>query len=139
AVEQLLNDLHRFIPEIVAGDIDRYDFQPHVDQPLFMNDVGAWQFRPQASTQLKNLYLAGDYCRSHVDLVSMEGAVTTGLQAAEALRKDSGIGAAVDIQVPNVYSGILMKLGKVVLLPLAALAKLVTLLAPASKSTASSR
>jgi uncharacterized protein with NAD-binding domain and iron-sulfur cluster len=127
AVSRLLSDLQQFLPQIAAEDIDRWDFQPHVQQPLFMNDVGAWQFRLNARTQLKNLYVAGDHCRSHVDLVSMEGAVTTGLLAAEALRKDAGISQTVEILVPDEYPEILMILAKLALLPLAALAKLVSL------------
>src|SRR5262249_50613637 len=70
--------------------------QPHLDAPLFMNDVGIWHFRPQAipvdkdngdRVEINNLFLAGDYCRSHVDLVSMEGAFVTGFNAAEELAK----------------------------------------------------
>ncbi len=128
AVAQLLSDLRQFLPQITPGDIDRFYFQSHVQQPLFMNDVGAWQFRLNTHTQLKNLFVAGDYCRSHVDLVSVEGAVTTGLLAAEALRKDAGIEHPVEILVPKIYPGIIMLLGKLTLLPVAALAKLATLL-----------
>lgn len=47
--------------------------------------------------QVKDLYLAGDYCQNHIDLVSMEGAVSSGLVAAEAIRSGGviavGIGA----------------------------------------------
>jgi uncharacterized protein with NAD-binding domain and iron-sulfur cluster len=129
AVSQLLADMQPFLPQITTDDIDRLYFQSHVRQPLFMNDVAAWQFRLNAHTQLKNLYVAGDYCRSHVDLVSMEGAVTTGLLAAEALRKDAGINPPVEILVPKEYPEMPMILAKIALLPLVAVAKLVTLFA----------
>ncbi|MGA7218418.1 MAG: FAD-dependent oxidoreductase [Candidatus Sulfotelmatobacter sp.] len=127
AVQQLVADLCQFFPQITADDIQQFYFQSHVQQPLFMNDVGAWQFRLDARTQLKNLFVAGDHCRSHVDLVSMEGAVTTGLLAAEALRKDAGIEPAVEILIPKTYPAILMLLGKWALLPAAGLAKLTAL------------
>ncbi len=128
ATAQLLNDLRQFLPQITDEEIDRVYFQSHVKQPLFMNDVGAWQFRPNAQTQLKNLYVAGDYCRSHIDLVSMEGAMTTGLLAAEALRKDAGIGQPVEILIPRVYPTFLIVVAKWLLLPFAALAKLISAL-----------
>jgi len=126
AVDQLLADLRQFLPQITAAEIHHVNFQSHVHHPLFMNDVGAWQFRLNARTGLTNLFVAGDYCRSHVDLVSMEGAITTGLLAAEAVRKKEGMQEPVEILVPKVYPDWLMLLGKWTLLPVAALAKLAT-------------
>ncbi|MBM3795441.1 MAG: FAD-binding protein [Acidobacteria bacterium] len=90
AVREMLDELFEFIPALRDVEIEKTDFQPHVDEPLFMNEVGAWQSRPGAKTELPNLYLAGDCCRNHIDLVSMEGAVSAGLLAAEAVRKDAG-------------------------------------------------
>ena len=101
----IVEELERFIPTLDRKKIVRFKMRPNVDAPLFMNDVGIWHFRPEAlptkekrgakgkikdptrQIELKNLALAGDYCRSHVDLVSMEGAFTTGLKAAEAIRQ----------------------------------------------------
>lgn len=94
AKEKIALELNRFIPTLDPAKIVRHKMQHHNDAPLFMNDVGIWRFRPEAlpeqserQVELENLYLAGDYCRSHVDLVSMEGAFTTGLKAAEAVRR----------------------------------------------------
>lgn len=94
AKDLIVEELERFIPTLDRKKIDRFKMRPNVDAPLFMNDVGIWHFRPEAlpkdeehRIELDNLYLAGDYCRSHVDLVSMEGAFTTGLKAAEAVRR----------------------------------------------------
>jgi uncharacterized protein with NAD-binding domain and iron-sulfur cluster len=103
-VRELFEDLRQYYPDMRWEDVEKYDFQPHFEQPLFMNEAGAWHFRPDMLRQdeplrkeLPTLYLAGDYCRSHVDLVSMEGAVTTGLRAAEALRRDVGMGGEVKL------------------------------------------
>ena len=134
AVNEIIKEITRFVPTVNQGTIAKFNFQSHIEQPLFMNEVGVWDFRPGASTEIANLYLAGDYCRSHVDLVSMEGAITTGLLAAEAVRKTYGIGHPIENLVPKVYPQLLTVLLKLALLPLAALAKLVTLLRP-SQST----
>jgi hypothetical protein len=89
-----------------------------------MNDVGAWAFRPDAATSLPNLYLAGDYCRSAIDLVSMEGAVSTGLLAAEAVRRYAGIAEPVEILVPDILPPWLFVLGMLALFPFAVAASI---------------
>jgi hypothetical protein len=126
--DMLIGELRRYIPTIASRDIVRTHLQTHEQAPLFRNDVGTWQFRPDARTELSNLYLAGDYCRSHVDLVSMESAITTGLRAAEALRKDVGIAKPVQIIEPWIPSRRLLLLAKFALMPVAVAAKLVTVI-----------
>jgi hypothetical protein len=114
----IVEELARWIP---LGDakIVRSNFLPHLEEPLFMNDVGAWTYRPDAATSLPNLYLAGDYCRSAIDLVSMEGAVSTGLLAAEAVRCDAGIDEPVEILVPDILPPWLFTFGMLALFPFA--------------------
>jgi uncharacterized protein with NAD-binding domain and iron-sulfur cluster len=118
-IDALLADLQRFLPDLHPRDIRTIDFQSHLNEPLFMNNTGAWQFRPAARTQITNLYVAGDYCRSHIDLVCMEGAVSTGLLAAEALRSDLNLSPPIPLLLPAEYPRWLLVLGKVVLLPIA--------------------
>ena len=93
-----------------------------------MNDVGAWAFRPTARTQLENLYLAGDFCQTPIDLVSMEGAVCSAVTAAEAIRTDLTIGPAIEVLAPFVYPRWLFVLGRLALSPAATIAKAWTLL-----------
>jgi uncharacterized protein with NAD-binding domain and iron-sulfur cluster len=110
AFAEVFAEMQRFIPGMEKKDIERVDFQPHIAEPLFMNSVGAWTFRPSESNQpglrtsrpkrVANLYLAGDYCRSAIDLVSMEGAVSTGLLAAEAVRQRLRLPKPVDVLEP---------------------------------------
>lgn len=125
AIRELMAELMAFIPTLETVDVERVDFQPHVDEPLFMNEVGAWHFRPEARTELPNLYLAGDYCRNAIDLVSMEGAVSAGLLAAEAARADAAVGAPIEVLIPDHWPRWLLWLLWALGLPVAALLKLV--------------
>jgi hypothetical protein len=126
----ILNEMRRYLPGMDPRNIVKTVFQPHVDEPLFMNDVGAWEFRPDARSELGNLYFAGDYCRSSIDLLSMEGAVTTGLLAAETIRQDAGCGTSIPIAEPATHPRWLLLFAKYLLLPVAVLAKLWILLSP---------
>jgi protoporphyrinogen oxidase len=122
AAELLLAELMRYIP-FTSADIDRYVLQTHEKEPLFVNGVGAWAYRPDTTTELSNLHLAGDYCRSWVDLVSMEAAITSGLKAAESLRRRLNIGKPIVILEASVYPDWLLRLGKWVLAPVALAAR----------------
>jgi uncharacterized protein with NAD-binding domain and iron-sulfur cluster len=42
--------------------------------PLLINTVGSLQYRPEATTEIPNLFLASDYVRTNTDLASMEAA-----------------------------------------------------------------
>ncbi|TDB90372.1 FAD-dependent oxidoreductase [Actinomadura sp. 7K534] len=55
------------------------------DEPLMVNTVGSWQKRPHPRTEVPNLFLAGDYVRTSVDLATMEGANESGRAAVNAL------------------------------------------------------
>lgn len=60
------------------------------DEPLLINTVNSWKDRPTARTAIPNLFLAGDYLRTNVDLATMEGANEAGRQAANAILAASG-------------------------------------------------
>jgi uncharacterized protein with NAD-binding domain and iron-sulfur cluster len=55
------------------------------DEPLLVNTVNSWKDRPTARTGLSNLFLAGDYVQTDVDLATMEGANESGRAAANAI------------------------------------------------------
>jgi uncharacterized protein with NAD-binding domain and iron-sulfur cluster len=44
------------------------------DEELLINTKGSWDNRPNAKTQIPNLFLAADYVRTFTDLATMEGA-----------------------------------------------------------------
>ncbi len=54
-------------------------------EPLLVNLTNSWTLRPESYTRLPNMFLAGDYVRTHTDFASMEGACEAGRRAANAL------------------------------------------------------
>jgi uncharacterized protein with NAD-binding domain and iron-sulfur cluster len=60
------------------------------DEPLLVNTVGTWEKRPKARTKVPNLFLAGDYVQTNIDLATMEGANESGRAAVNALLDASG-------------------------------------------------
>lgn len=121
----LLEDLRRFLP-FEPADIVRTDLQSHEAEPLFMNNVGGWAFRPSSATEVAGLFLAGDFCRSHVDLVSMEGAIVSGILATKAVLSDANLPDDLEVLKPRPYPHIALKLLVYALLPAAALAWLLS-------------
>lgn len=55
-----------------------------------INTAGSWDLRPTARTSIPNLFLAGDYVRTNVDLATMEGANESGRAAANAVLDAAG-------------------------------------------------
>lgn len=111
----LLDELARFLPFKLGNlklkaadrdddvDYDRTHTQTNVGEELFVNQVGSWEYRPTAICPIDNLFIAGDFCQSFIDVVTIEGAVVTGLLAAEAVRAKHGIGAPIEIVTPESY------------------------------------
>lgn len=64
------------------------------ETPLLVNTVGSWNDRPEARTKVPNLFLAGDFVRTNVDLATMEGANESGRKAANAILASAGSNAA---------------------------------------------
>lgn len=97
---RIVNTLQKYVgfDEKDFDDFDRdVHLQTHEQQPLFINSDGSWQYRPEArldessrrfprvQDKVSNLFLAGDYCRSTVDMVSVEAAIVTGICAARLM------------------------------------------------------
>ncbi|MEJ8659048.1 hydroxysqualene dehydroxylase [Streptomyces sp. MS1.AVA.4] len=63
---------------------------PQNREPLFIHPTGTWHLRPTARTAVPNLFLAGDYVRTDVDLATMEGANESARRAVNALLDRDG-------------------------------------------------
>jgi uncharacterized protein with NAD-binding domain and iron-sulfur cluster len=63
------------------------------DTPLLVNTVGSWKDRPTAATKVPNLFFAGDFVQTNIDLATMEGAGESGRAAANAILAAAGSSA----------------------------------------------
>jgi 15-cis-phytoene desaturase len=54
-------------------------------EPLLINYAGSLALRPQAFTEIRNLFLASDYVRTYTDLATMEGANEAARRATNAI------------------------------------------------------
>jgi zeta-carotene desaturase len=126
-LDYMLNEFRRFVPfEKEDLELDLLQLDRNVGRELFINDVGSWQWRPQTRTKVPNVFLAGDYCKHFIDVVSLEGAVVSGLLAAQAVCRYTGVGAPIEIKRPKTYPNQFYWPWRVALAPYAAAAKLWT-------------
>jgi len=63
-------------------------------EPLLINPAGSLQYRPDASSEIPNLFLASDYVRTYTDLATMEGANEAARRAVNGILDASGSNAA---------------------------------------------
>ncbi|MGB4960081.1 MAG: FAD-dependent oxidoreductase [Saprospiraceae bacterium] len=63
------------IPKEILTEADHDYFQKVKDmEPLLVNQINTWTLRPNAFTNIPNLFLASDYIKTNTDLATMEGA-----------------------------------------------------------------
>jgi NAD(P)-binding Rossmann-like domain/Flavin containing amine oxidoreductase len=120
----VFDDLKNYI-QFDDDDIDheRCHFQTNTEEELFLNEVGSWEFRPETTCEIPNLFIAGDYCRTPIDVVTIESAVTSGLMAAETIRRRAKIGDPISILQAEAFPREMMAAFKYMGLPLAYAAK----------------
>jgi zeta-carotene desaturase len=124
ALDHILKEFRRFVPfEDDEIDLDRLEIDRNAGRELFINDVGSWKWRPEAKTKIKNLFLAGDYCKNSIDVVCLEGATVSGLEAAELVRRQHHVGSPIKIVSPKRYPYSAFWPFKLLLAPYAAGAK----------------
>lgn len=75
-------------------------------EPLLVNLVNTWSLRPDAHTQIPNLFLASDYVRTNTDLATMEAANEAARRAVNSLLDAAGSKAPYcqiwDLQEPTI-------------------------------------
>ncbi len=86
AVKILVNELSTYLPDLTWDDIEHVCYQPHFTAPFFAPGPGLGRYRPLSTTTLDNLHIAGDFCAAPPGVAGMEGAVRSGLAAAESVR-----------------------------------------------------
>jgi hypothetical protein len=140
--ERFLAELRHYItfnydPHSANDDVDRErcHFQTNIGQPLFLNEVGSWENRPEAKCAIPNLFIAGDYCQTFIDVVSVEAAVVSGLVAAEAVRERARTGDPIKIVHPETYPRAALAALRTMSLPYAYAAKAWSVLSGALHST----
>jgi flavin-dependent amine oxidoreductase len=125
----MIQTLHKYLPVFNPGghwgdrrsDINYSEskFLPNATNTLFINEVGSWEWRPKASYEaLPNVLFAGDFCRTDVDMATVEAAVLSGL-AAHALWKKKPLGKPIVIAKPPMYSDSTVLALKLLLMPFA--------------------
>jgi hypothetical protein len=87
-------------------DWKRTRYDANADAQLFVNDAGSDVWRPATCYDaLSNVCLAGDFCQNRIGMTTIESAVTTGLQAANAVIARRGVGTPIDVRIPSSASG----------------------------------
>ncbi|MBZ5655207.1 MAG: FAD-dependent oxidoreductase [Acidobacteriia bacterium] len=62
-------------------------------EPLLINRAGTWRYRPEATTEIPNLFLASDYVRTYTDIACMEAANEAARRAVNGILAHSGSSA----------------------------------------------
>jgi uncharacterized protein with NAD-binding domain and iron-sulfur cluster len=126
-LKKLQEYLPFFNPGITWGDTrssdvnwDRTRVITNSEYLLFLNDVDADEWRPRAKVDnVKNVFFAGDYCRTDVDMATVEAAVQSGALAAQALQATAGVGNPIQLQPHDLYTTNALLLVKLTSMPAA--------------------
>lgn len=77
-------------------------------EPLLINTVGSLEYRPEATLEIPNLYLAADYVQTNTDLATMEAANEAARRAVngilDAVGDDGDRCEIWDLEEPDVFA-----------------------------------
>jgi uncharacterized protein with NAD-binding domain and iron-sulfur cluster len=123
AKDALIEEIGEYLP-IKPSDVESWEINPNTQVPLFINTIGAWPNRPQPQSQVRNLYLAGDFVKNGIDLACMEGAVSAALEAACKILGDAGETEGLPVpRMPTVWPRGLMVAARIGFAPVVALVR----------------
>jgi predicted NAD/FAD-binding protein len=132
----MIKRLHGYLPFIKPGkfwgdkdssiDWEETRVITNKDYRLFLNDTGSNEWRPAAKIQddhgkllCRNVFFAGDYCMTDVDMATVEAAVQSGVLAAQSLQWQDRGDTPIRMQPHTVYSSQALLLAKLVSTPAA--------------------
>jgi len=96
--DALLRDLDRFFPELEGAAPLRESVQVRADFPAFHQSL--WRHRPGVETNIRGLYLAGDWVKLPFPAMLMEAACSAGLLAANGVLRELGLREEPVLHVP---------------------------------------
>jgi zeta-carotene desaturase len=83
---------------------DKSHFRHNRENQLFINEVSSGQLEPRTAYEaLPRVAFAGDFIQNEVSMATIEGAVISGLQAANAIREQAPRGVDIEITPHTVY------------------------------------
>jgi flavin-dependent amine oxidoreductase len=121
-IEELAEYL-RFQPGAAWGEAPYIDwgctrYFANDDTQLSLNAIGTDPWRPSAtSSGLANVVFAGDLCHQEIGLTTIESAVASGLEAANAIIARRDLGSPLDVLLPRTLPGLYYVLLRAALLP----------------------
>jgi uncharacterized protein with NAD-binding domain and iron-sulfur cluster len=131
---EIIRKLCEYLPFINPGerwgkggdiDWDRTRVITNKEHQLFLNGAGAEAWRPYTHVPgLENIFFAGDYCRTDVNMATIEAAVQSGVLAAQAVQAADGTGHPILLQPHDLYANNALLLAKLLATPLAVVAAL---------------
>jgi len=92
--QQILTDENKvrwFLDPDIRAEDDQKGPITRNREPLLVNLIDTWDMRPEASTQIPNLFLASDYVQTYTDLATMEGANEAARRAVNGIIGASGM------------------------------------------------
>jgi uncharacterized protein with NAD-binding domain and iron-sulfur cluster len=130
-ISAMLEQLRKYLPQLkdidFQTDVDwrKSHFLPNLDAELFVNAVGSesWRAKSPNFKALPNLYLAGGICTNPVGMATVEAAVTTGLNAAQAIHQSGPLGEPVKVPQHADFTDTEVNALKLLLMPSAYTAK----------------
>jgi uncharacterized protein with NAD-binding domain and iron-sulfur cluster len=103
-IEEAWYQMHKHRPDIFPSDmysiVSKWFVDPDIifdnttairtnenEEPLLINEKHSWSKRPNAITEVSNLFVTGDYVRTNTDLACMEGANESARLAVNGILK----------------------------------------------------